>query len=116
LKDVFMLQLSRSTTAGNKARAVQRLNGSGTVTTSRGREIPVEYHLSFPKNDPNGPDQDPAQSAPKEFSGQVWCPYDGSFVSVYSGKTLTLRMADGRRLRFIHQDRDGGVAVTEWLG
>jgi len=116
LKEVFRLQLSRPTTAANKARAFQRMNGSGVVTTARGREIPVEYQLCFPKHDPTGPDQDPAKSAPKEFSGQVWCPYDGSFVSVYSGKTLTLRLADGRRLRFFHQDRDGGIAVTEWLG
>lgn len=116
MKEVFKLQLVRPTTAGNKARSLQRLNGSGVVTTGRGREIQVAYHLSFPKNDPNGPDQDPSQSSPNEFSGQIWCPHDGSFVSVYSGKTLTLRLADGRRLRFFHQDRDGGVAVTEWLG
>jgi len=116
LNDVFRLQLTRSTTAGNKARSFQRLHGSGIVTTRRGRDIAVEYHLSFPKNDPDGPDQDPSQSAPHEFSGQVWCPYDGSFVSVYAGKTLTLQLADGRRLRFFHQDRDGGITVTEWLG
>jgi hypothetical protein len=116
LKDVFKLQLSSPAAAGNKTRAFQRLNGSGVVTTRRGRKIPVEYHLCFPKNDPNGPDQDPSKSVPREFSGQVWCPYDGSFVSVYAGKTLTLRLSDGRQLRFFHQDRDGGIAVTEWLG
>ncbi|HTS51220.1 MAG TPA: hypothetical protein VMU80_17940 [Bryobacteraceae bacterium] len=116
MKMLLKPELTGTTTAANKARAFQRLDGSGVVTTGRGRDIPVEYHLSFPKNDPNGPDQDPSKSAPKEFSGQVWCPFDGSFVSVYSGKTLTLRLADGRRLRFFHQDRDGGIAVTEWLG
>ena len=52
----------------------------------------------------------------KEFSGQIWCPYDGSFVCVHAGQTMTLRMEDGRRLRFVHCNRDGGVTVTQWLG
>ncbi len=116
MKDVFTLQLSKSTAPGNKARPVQRLNGTGVVTTGRGREIPVEYHLCFPQKDPAAVSEDPAKTAVKEFSGQVWCPYDGSFVSVHSGKILTLRLEDGRRLRFFHQNRDGGIAVTEWLG
>ena len=116
MKEIFDLQLARSTTASNKARAFQRLNGGGIVTTRRGREITVEYQLCFPKHDPTGPEEDPAKSAPNEFSGQVWCPYDGSFVSVYSGKTLTLRLSDGRRLRFFHKGFDAGVTVTEWLG
>lgn len=116
MKDVFRLQSTRFAPAGNNTRSFQRLHGSGVVTTGRGRDILVEYHLCFPKNDPHGPDQDPSKSSPNEFSGQVWCPYDGSFVSVHAGKTLTLRLADGRRLRFFHQDQDGGIAVTEWLG
>jgi hypothetical protein len=92
------------------------LAGSGIVTTGRGREIPVEYHLSFPQIDPTVVTEDPSGSRAKDFTGQVWCPYDGSFVSVYSGKILTLRLQDGRRLRFFYQDRDGAIAVTEWLG
>ncbi|MGA2133532.1 MAG: hypothetical protein ABSH50_14655 [Bryobacteraceae bacterium] len=92
------------------------MNGSGTVTTGRGREISVEYHLSFPQIDPTAVTEDPSKSAVKDFSGQVWCPYDGSFVSVYSGKVLTLRLEDGRRLRFLYQSRDGAIGVTEWLG
>ena len=116
MKDVFRLQPTGLATDGNKVRSFQRLHGNGVVTTRRGRDISVEYHLCFPKNDPHGPDQDPSKSSPNEFSGQVWCPYDGSFVSVYAGKTLTLRLADGRRLRFFHRDQDGGIAVTEWLG
>ena len=116
MKDVFSLQLSRSTAPGHNSKPVRRLNGTGVVTTRRGREIPVEYHLCFPQNDPGAASEDPSKSAAGEFSGQVWCPYDGSFVSVYSGKTLTLRLEDGRRLRFFHRDRDGGIAVTEWLG
>jgi hypothetical protein len=92
------------------------LNGSGIVTTGRGREIPVEYHLCFPQIDPAAVTEDPSGSMAKDFTGQVWCPYDGSFVSVYSDKILTLRLEDGRRLRFFYQDRDGAIAVTEWLG
>ena len=116
MKEVFALQLSRSSAPGNKQRPVQRLNGTGIVITGRGRQIPVEYHLSFPQNDPATATGDPAKAKLKEFSGQVWCPYDGSFVSVHSGKILTLRLEDGRQLRFVHQNRDGAIAVTEWLG
>lgn len=116
MKDVFTLQLSKTTERSNKLRPVNRLNGSGVVTTRRGREIPVEYHLSFPQENPAAADEDPAKVSVKEFSGQVWCPYDLSFVSVYSGKILTLRLEDGRQLRFFHLNRDGGITVTEWLG
>jgi hypothetical protein len=116
LKDVFMLQLSKTTERGDKNRPVKRLNGTGVVTTGRGREIPVEYHLCFPQDNPAAPPKDPSNVSVKEFSGQVWCPYDGSFVSVHSGKILTLRLEDGRQLRFFHQNRDGGIAVIEWLG
>jgi len=116
LKESFTLPLSKSTVPLKKARPSQHLNGSGIVTTGRGREISVEYHLFFPQNDPKVPDQDPSKLPPKEFSGQVWCPYDGSFVSVHAGKTMTLKLEDGRRLRFLHSNRDGGIAVLEWLG
>ena len=95
---------------------MRRLNGSGVVTTRRGREFPVEYHLCFPQMDPTATTEDPARSAVKDFSGQVWCPHDGSFVSVHSGKILTLRLEDGRQLRFLYQSRDGAIGVTEWLG
>jgi hypothetical protein len=116
LKDVFALQLSRSNTVSrDKALAVRRLKGNGTATTRRGREIPVEYHLCFPQH-PADTSDDPSHAPLQEFSGQVWCPYDGSFVSVHFGKILTLRLEDGRQLRFCHQDRDGGITVTEWIG
>lgn len=114
--DNFALPLARSAVPGNKARPVRRLNGSGIVTTGRGREITVEYHLCFPQIDQTAITEDPAKSAAKDFSGQVWCPYDGSFVSVYSDKILTLRLEDGSQLRFFFQNRDGAIGVTEWLG
>jgi hypothetical protein len=107
------LQLSRS---GNKSRPTRRLDGNGIVTTRRGREIKVQYHLCFPAIDPDAVTEDPSKAEAQQFSGQVWCPYDGSFVTVYSDKILTLRMEDGRRLRFCYQDRDGAIVVTEWLG
>jgi len=107
---------SKPSAPGNKTRPVRRLNGSGIVTTRRGREIPVEYHLCFPQIDPTAVTEDPANTAAQDFSGQVWCPYDGSFVCVYSDKILTLRLEDGSRLRFFFQDRDGAIGVTEWLG
>ena len=114
--DNFALPLARSAAPGNKTRPVRRLNGSGIVITRRGREISVEYHLCFPQIDPTAVNEDPSKSAVKDFSGQVWCPYDGSFVSVYSDKILTLRLEDGRRLRFVYRNRDGAIGVTEWLG
>lgn len=115
MKEIFTLQLSKSTAPGNKMRPAKRLSGTGIVTTGRGKQISVEYHLCFT---PRGgePSEDPATAELNAFTGQVWCPYDGSFVSVYLGKILTLRIEDGRQLRFVHRNRDGGIAVTEWLG
>jgi len=110
-----MLDLSRSDARAKKAPRVQRLSGTGSVTTWRGRQISVEYHLSFPQAQNDASDT-PSAAAVKEMSGQVWCPYDGSFVTVHQGKTLTLRIEDGRQLRFLYQNRDGGIAVVEWLG
>ena len=116
MKDIFALQLSKSTAAGNRARPVKRLSGTGVVTTASGKEFSVEYHLSYPKDETDTNSEGPTKTAQKELSGQVWCPYDGSFVSVHQGKVMTLSLADGRRLRFHHRNRDGGIVVTEWLG
>jgi hypothetical protein len=115
LKDIFTLQLSKSSAPGNKMRPAKRLSGTGIVTTGRGKTISVEYHLCFTQ-DGDDPSDDPSKAELKAFTGQVWCPYDGSFVSVHLGKTLTLRIEDGRQLRFMHRNRDGGIAVTEWIG
>jgi hypothetical protein len=29
---------------------------------------------------------------------------------------MTLRMEDGRQLRFTHRNRDGGITVEKWIG
>ena len=110
------IQLPRSNPTGNKVRPVKRLSGTGIVTTGRGKEISVEYHLCFSQDDTGSQTEAPSKASMKEFSGQVWCPYDGSFVSVHLGKVMTLSIEDGRRLRFFHRNRDGAIAVTEWLG
>jgi hypothetical protein len=102
----------------NRPRPAKRICGSGIVTTGRGKKINVAYQLCFPQDDSGAAPSaaiSPAAARLKEFSGQVWCPYDGSFVSVHQGQVMTLSMEDGRRLRFFHRNRDGGIAVTEWL-
>jgi len=100
----------------NKLRPVERLNGTGTVITKSGKEISVQYHLCF-SADSEGPEaEDSSPAGLKELSGQVWCPHDGSFVCVHSGQTMTLCMEDGRRLRFAHRNRDGGISVIKWIG
>jgi hypothetical protein len=118
LKDALGGQLSRSNGAAVRkavALPVERLSGRGMVTTKRGKQISVEYHLCImPGSDTQAGAA--AEAGLPGFSGQVWCPYDGSFVSVYQGKIMTLCIEDGRKLRFFHQDRDGAIAVTEWLG
>ena len=115
MKDTFALQLSKSSAPNNKLRPAKRLSGTGTVTTGRGKVVSVEYHLCFAQNGEDA-DEEPSNAEIKSFTGQVWCPYDGSFVSVHLGKTLTLRIEDGRQLRFEHRNRDGGIVVTEWIG
>jgi hypothetical protein len=94
--------------------SLERLSGTGTVTTERGKTISVAYQLSVPKG-AAASHKWPLGNVLKDVSGRVWCPYDGSFVSVNQGKVMTLHIEDGRRLRFLLQDRDGGIAVTEWL-
>ena|SRR5579863_5188673 len=96
----------------NKLRPVERLNGTGIVITKSGKEISVQYHLCFSSEATEAEEA----SGVKELSGQVWCPHDGSFVCVHSGQTMTLCMEDGRRLRFAHRNRDGGISVIKWIG
>lgn len=115
MKDIFSLQLSRSNAPGNKTRPTKRLSGTGTVTTGKGKTFSVEYHLCF-MQDGTEPGDNLSSNEIKTFSGQVWCPYDGSFISVHLGKIMTLKIEDGRQLRFTHQNRDGAIAVTEWIG
>ena len=116
MKETVAPQPSRAAAAAAKQiLPVERLSGRGIVTTGRGKQISVEYHLSVTLNGL------PASNVKAEgglpgFSGQVWCPHDGSFVSVYQGKIMTLCIEDGRKLRFLHQGRDGAISVVEWLG
>lgn len=115
MKDPFVLSLSKVKASSNSIRPVERLKGTGTVTTRHGKKISVQYHISY------SPDHAGAlegSSAPrlKAFSGQVWCPYDGSFVCIHFEQTMTLCMEDGRCLCFSHCNRDGGITVTKWIG
>ena len=104
------------TSVGKNGRVIERLKGTGLVTSERGKEISVRYHLCLTQEHiDSGPGEQP-QLGPKTFDGQIWCPYDGSFVAVHLGQTMTLRMEDERRLRFTHRNRDGGITVTKWIG
>jgi hypothetical protein len=103
-------------TVDRSRRVIDRLKGTGLVTTGRGKEISVKYHLSLTQDEVDSAPGAPPQLGPKNFAGQIWCPYDGSFVAIHLGQTMTLRMEDGRRLRFTHRNRDGAITVTKWLG
>jgi hypothetical protein len=104
------------TSGDRSSRVIDRLKGTGLVTTSRGKEISVKYHLSLTQDEIDSGLGAQPQLGPKNFAGQIWCPYDGSFVAIHLGQTMTLRMEDGRRLRFTHRNRDGAITVTKWLG
>jgi len=95
---------------------VERLKGTGIVTTGRGKRIAVEYQLCFAQDAAGLTLNDQMTGGANGFSGQVWCRHDSSFVCVHSGQTMTLSLEDGRRLRFTHRSRDGEITVTEWLG
>jgi hypothetical protein len=101
---------------GNGRRVIERLKGTGLVTTERGKESSARYHLSLTQEEIDPGPGDLPQLGPKNFAGQVWCPHDGSFVAIHLGQTMTLCMEDGRRLRFTHRNRDGGITVTKWIG
>jgi hypothetical protein len=102
--------------AANGKRIVARLKGTGLVTTERGKEISARYHLSLTEDEPDCGHGDQPHLGPKSFAGQIWCPQDGSFVAIHLDQTMTLRMEDGRQLRFTHRNRDGGITVTQWIG
>jgi len=104
------------TSVSNGKRVIERLKGTGLVTTERGKESSARYHLSLIQDEIDSAPGDQPQLGPMNFTGQVWCPHDGSFVAIHQGQTMTLRMEDGRRLRFTHRNRDGGITVTEWIG
>jgi hypothetical protein len=95
---------------------IERLKGTGLVTTDRGKEISVKYHLSLVQEEIDSGSEEEAHLGPKTFAGQIWCPHDGSFVAVHQGQPMTLRMEDGRQLRFTHRNRDGGITVEKWIG
>lgn len=104
------------TPVGSSRRVIDRLKGTGLVTTDRGKESSARYHLSLTQDEIDSGAGGQPQFGPKNFSGQIWCPHDGSFVAVHQGQTMTLRMEDGRQLRFTHRNRDGGITVTKWIG
>ena len=105
-----------TTSAANGRRVIDRLKGTGLVTTGRGKEISVKYHLSLAQDGIDSSTAEQPQLGPRTFSGQIWCPHDGSFVAVHLGQPMTLRMEDGRQLRFTHRNRDGGITVEKWIG
>ena len=102
--------------AGKSRRVLERLKGTGLVTTESGKKISVKYHLSLTEDEIDSGPGGQLQLGPKSFAGQIWCPHDGSFVAVHQGQTMTLRMEDGRQLCFTHRNRDGGINVTRWIG
>lgn len=104
------------TSVTNGRRVIERLKGTGLVTTERGKEISVKYHLSLVQEEIESGSVEEAHLGPKTFAGQIWCPHDGSFVAVHQGQPMTLRMEDGRQLRFTHRNRDGGITVEKWIG
>jgi hypothetical protein len=97
-------------------RVIERLKGTGLVIAKGGKEISVKYHLCLTQDEIEPAPGEQPQLGPRNFAGQIWCPHDGSFVAVHLGQTMTLRMEDGRRLNFTHQNRDGGITVTRWIG
>jgi hypothetical protein len=97
-------------------RLIDRLKGNGVATTGRGKEISVRYHLSLSQDQLDCDRGDLPEFGAKTVAGQVWCPHDGSFVAVHQGQVMTLLMEDGRKLRFVHSNRDGGITVTQWIG
>ena len=97
-------------------RVIERLKGTGLATTARGKEVSVRYHLSLTQDEIDSGRGEQPQLGPNNFAGQIWCAHDASFVAIHLGQTMTLRMEDGRRLRFTHRNRDGGITVTKWIG
>ncbi|MEO8367598.1 MAG: hypothetical protein ABI806_00155 [Candidatus Solibacter sp.] len=74
----------------------------------------MQYELCLGRTVPNAASG--RANFPRSVRGVVSAQQDPSFVFVYFGQSMTLKMEDGRCLRFFHQDIDGNIVLNDWIG
>lgn len=93
---------------------LERLQGTGLVTTLDGKEIPAKYDIRITQDDSAaGVGTPPGR---KHISGEVWAANDPYFVPTHLRQNMTLQMEDGRKISFFHRDSDGGIGLHKWIG
>jgi hypothetical protein len=95
---------------------LEHLQGTGTVTTQDGNEIPALYDIHITQDQIHGAPGTTSAPGAKHISGQVWSPRDTSFVMTHFRETMTLEMEDGRQFRFFHRDTKGNIGLNKWIG
>lgn len=97
-------------------RVLERLHGTGLVTTDNGAALRVKYAVQITQDEMNDEVSMPPGIAFKHVVGRIWSERDPYFVLGNARKTLLLQMEDGRRFRFFHRDLDGSIGLKEWIG
>jgi hypothetical protein len=95
---------------------LEHLEGTGTVTTQDGNDIPVLYDIHITQDEVQGESGPASNAGSKHITGQVWSARDPSFVITHFRENMTLKMEDGRQFRFFHRDPKGNIGLTKWIG
>jgi hypothetical protein len=94
-------------------RHVERMNGTGTVTSGGGVQKPVQYDLHVYQEEISaGTSENPNATIPgmKDIRGRV------DPVCFSGDRDLTLQMQDGRKLKFFFANCHGTVSFLSWIG
>jgi len=92
---------------------VERMNGSGTVTSVSGDQKPVQYDLHVYQEEISVRTlENPNATIPgmKDIRGRV------DPVCFFGDSDLTLEMKDGRKMKFFFTDSRGTIALGSWIG
>ena len=95
---------------------LEHLHGTGVVIVENGDEVTAKYDIRITQDEPEATAGVSPARAYKHVVGRVWSQNDPYFVLGHVRKILTLRMEDGRKIKFFHRDAEGNIGLTEWIG
>jgi hypothetical protein len=94
-------------------RHVERMNGTGIVTSESGDQKPVQYDLHVYQEEISVATLENPKAiiqGMKDIRGRV------DPVCFFGDSDLTLEMKDQRRMKFFFTDRRGTIALNCWMG
>jgi hypothetical protein len=89
------------------------MKGHGTMTSHAGEQVAVRYELHVYEDEIHaGTLDNPGATLPglKEIRGTI------QPVRFFGENGLTLKMEDGRSLKFFFTDTHGSIALNSWIG